>query len=214
MRKIALTWGVLAGIYGLFLGWHTSFQGPLTKTELDAYIARLSAEDLEGIVDARAFFENDDGKSFYMFNMMELRATAQYPDGRVATAQDANEAYGSAVLPLLIARGSYPVMVTDRVATFLNQMTDPAAGQFDQIALVRYRSRRDLLDMITSDDFNAAVVHKWAALERTIVAPTRLRIALSPAIVAPGLLIIIGALLTLFMLRTELNRRQTRAEMS
>lgn len=194
MRATTYLWIFLAGTYCLFLAWHTSFQGPLTRAELDTYMSKLSREDLTGIADPRGFFENDDGKPFYMFNMMAFHGGAER-----AAALEAHGAYGAAVMPLMLARGSYPVMMTERIATFLNQTSDAATGQFDQIALVRYRSRRDLLDMITSDAFNAAISHKWASLEWTIVAPTRLSVAPRPGIIVPGALVLTGLLLTLGM---------------
>ncbi len=198
MRAVTCLWIILAGTYCLFLAWHSSFQGPLTRAELAGYMARLSDEDLTGIEDPRSFFQSDDGREFYMFNMLEFRGGEER-----TSALAADKAYGEAILPLLLARGSYPVMVTDRIATFLNQTDDAAIGQFDRIALVRYRSRRDLLDMITSDDFNNIVHHKWASLERTIVAPTQRRLGVGPATLVPLVLVLLGLSATLVLARTS-----------
>ena len=49
---------------------------------------------------------------------------------------------------------------------------DGALLEADDINFVRYRSRRVLLEMVSSDAWDAAAVHKFAALESAVTYPS------------------------------------------
>lgn len=178
MKRFAI---ILAPLVALLVGfhlWHTPLGGPLTDEEIEAFI---TTQDEGGGADWSQdqafidFLREDDGRPFVMINLMEERVLAIYPDGFETdnvTGREAARSYGSSVLPLLLSRGSYPVARAERRQTVINSVGD-TAGQFDSLAMVRYRSRRDLLDMISSDAFLAAEPHKWASLENTLVAPSK-----------------------------------------
>ena len=161
-----------------FFAWHTPRGGPLSDAEIEAFMATqpetggLSLTDTETF---EAFLRADDGRPFLMFNLMTLRDVAEYPDEYIGeinqTAAEADQAYGWGVLPLLLARGSYPVAGAARQFTLINSVGE-AAENFDKVALVRYRSRRDLIDMLSSEAFLSVEAHKWASLENTLVAPS------------------------------------------
>jgi hypothetical protein len=179
MKRITLLMGPLLLAFVVFHLWHTPLKGPLTDAEIEAFFA--SQPETGGTVwtDHEAFedfLRSDDGRPFVMINLMELRDVPDYPDGftqdETTTGKAADKAYGQAVLPLLLQRGSYPVARAERYHTLINSLGQ-TAGTFDSLAMVRYRSRRDLIDMISSEPFLAAEVHKWASLENTLVAPAR-----------------------------------------
>ncbi|MEM8917332.1 MAG: hypothetical protein AAGE37_00620 [Pseudomonadota bacterium] len=150
----------------------------MTDAEIDAFMATQA--EVVGTTWAdeeafEAFLRNDNGRPFVMINLMEYREIAQYPD-RVPsdadlTGKEAGSLYGQSVLPQLLLRGSYPVARADRHNTIINSVGQ-TAGEFDSFAMVRYRSRRDLIDMLGSDAFRGANDHKWASLENTLVAPS------------------------------------------
>ena len=79
MRK-PLLFGTL---YTLFLLWlHRWFSKPLTDAEVDAYLAKLDAnegdQETADIDQAsfHTFLRADDGKPFYMVNLMQYREKA------------------------------------------------------------------------------------------------------------------------------------------
>lgn len=160
----------------VFFAWHLPMRGPLTAPEIGAFLAGQTAGGGLGWTDTaafEAFLREDDGHPFVMINLMELRDAAIYPEGlasKAATGADAAAAYGQAVLPLLLKRGSYPLARAERSQTIINSLGQ-SAGAFESLVMVRYRSRRDLIDMLASDAFRTASVHKWASLENTLVAP-------------------------------------------
>ncbi len=68
----------------------------------------------------------------------------------------------------LLRRGSRPAFAADVSGPFLN---DADAPTWDQVAAVRYRSRRDMLQMTVDLAGMQVDVHTWASLERTQVFP-------------------------------------------
>lgn len=179
---------VLLGLacYGLFLLWHDLPQAPLSEAEIDAGLAEaraaLRAHNRPAMpalqTQMRALLTGDDGKSFIMVNLMRYRGTAQYPQetGLSGTARDAEARYNRMVLPELIKRGSYPVFAGEVTGSFIREEADT---EWHQVALVRYRSRRDLLNMAIALAKADADIHKWAALEKTQVFPTRAIVSLN-----------------------------------
>jgi len=176
MKERTFIWTPIIIILLAFFFWHTPLRGPLTQKEIDAFMQNqtISGGSAWAVPESfEAFLRNDDGRPFVMINLMEIRNEAIYPDGAETGNQSgaqADSAYGQAILPLLLARGSYPIMNAKRSYTILNSFGSEA-GAFDVAAIVRYRSRRDLLSMISNDAFLKAEVHKWASLENTMVAP-------------------------------------------
>ncbi|MEL6573782.1 MAG: hypothetical protein AAFQ64_19185 [Pseudomonadota bacterium] len=197
MQRLIVLWGALALIYIAFLGWHLPRSEPLTKAEVTALIAKLpesGGRDLsvaEGFVQ---FLSEDDGEPFFMLNLIEYRDEVAYaadvPDPAPSVAA-ANQAYGKAVVREQLKRGSYPAFMFEPRGLLLNSY-DPAVGDFDHAVLARYRSRRDFLDMISSPAFDAAQRHKWASVERTLVVPVSPIAIITPGLVVPALLALLG----------------------
>ena len=86
MRKSLFIFGSL---YSLFLLWQNRwFSKPLTEAEVNAYLNEMGGsgkkEESVRTEQHASFYEfllNDDGKPFYMVNLMQYRETAVYPDG-------------------------------------------------------------------------------------------------------------------------------------
>ena len=200
MRPIPMLWLILAALYCGFLIWHTPLRPPLSAQERTEFLAKLEAgaDPSSAAQESLAFLEADDGGPFYMLNLIAYREKAQYTPGfesDITSAQIANETYSSYVIPLLLARGSYPLIVSERLATVIDTLGP--SRNFETVALIRYRSRRDFLDMITSDAFTAAVPHKWASVSGTLVAPTELIGVLNLTLIVPLTLLGIGGLASL-----------------
>ena len=79
----------------------------------------------------------------------------------------------------------------------LGRFIHPTAAQdWDHVAMVRYRSRRDMLEMALEMAGKGSDVHKWAALERTQVFPVKplsnlvwVRLAVALGLVAAALIV-------------------------
>jgi hypothetical protein len=187
---------VLVALYAGFLLWHHRWPArPLTAPEIDAAL-RLHTDETTSAQDRarlRDFMLADDGKPYYMVNLMALRERALYPQGRFPEATSGRHAhalYGRMVLRQLLKRGSYPVFVSRKIATFI--MAGPGTDRFDEVAIIRYRSRRDMLAMIGDPVYVAGVVHKWAALESTLIIATRRLLLVDLGFAVPMLLLLIA----------------------
>jgi uncharacterized protein (DUF1330 family) len=111
----------------------------------------------------------DDGP-VHMLNLVRLRETAAYPDGRSATGAQAYAAYG---------RESGPVFrrVGGRIAwsgDFRLMLIGPEDERWDRCFIAEYPSGAAFVEMVKAPDYQKAVVHRQAA-----VADSRL-IRLSP----------------------------------
>ena len=103
----------------------------------------------------------DDGNEFYAVNLEQIK------DGEAA--READRAYARVVMPLLFKRGSHPVFVSERVGLMLGKYGEDV----DRVAVVRYRSLRDLLTMTVEPSMMGNSHHKFAALDHTEVFITR-----------------------------------------
>jgi len=187
-----------------FLTWHQPwFAKPLSGPEVEAALARANIDKTDRVSEAekvrlRAFLANDDGRPFYNINLMLYRDKAQYRDAAkypgIVTGAQAAQAYGDVVLPLLLQRGSYPVFVSSKITNMLEESA-PGADFFQEIAVVRYRSRRDMLDMVTSPQYLTGVPHKFASLEKNVAVPAMGFVTLDATLVVPLLLFGLAALL-------------------
>ncbi|MEN0001682.1 MAG: hypothetical protein AAF940_12440 [Pseudomonadota bacterium] len=199
MTGIAKMWLGLGLIYLLMLFWHQPLQGPLTEAEVrtafgERYAMMPDSEDRQA---ARFldFFANDDGRPFYMINLNDL--PEETPD-----VEDAARNYGLFMLPRLLSRASYPVLTSD-VIVGLNNTLDAQAADFQRLVVVRYRSRRDFLAIISSTEFGAAFTHKHASLDGWLSAPATAAPLLSvPQVAAIGFLAF-GTLITMLRRRKE-----------
>ena len=103
----------------------------------------------------------DDGREFYAVNLEKLK--------HGNAARKADRSYAQVVMPLLFKRGSHPVFVSDRAGLMLGKYGE----QVDRVAVVRYRSLRDLLTMTIEPSMIENSHYKFAALEHTEVFITR-----------------------------------------
>jgi len=137
----------------------------------------MSGDRIEGQVQTTVsrsaieeFARTDDGRQFYMLNLIKYNEVES--SNGVETGGDAkslDQQYASVVFPLLFQRASHPVLVSTPMHTF---SVPSIEEEWDAIFIVRYRSRRDLFDIVTSEAFQEAWQHKLASVENTVVIPS------------------------------------------
>ncbi|MEL6295508.1 MAG: hypothetical protein AAFV87_10925 [Pseudomonadota bacterium] len=198
MGRHAIIWAALVGLSLIFLTWHAPWKPALTPAEWRQMVQERGGSASDMPPEFVAFFDSDDGKPFYMLNIIDRAVNANYPDGfetQITEADDARRAYGVGVLPELLKRGSYPVFSATQMTTVIASI--PAeTNRFEWVVIARYRSRRDLLEMSLSDGFRAAAVHKWASLDGTIVMPTARSLYLDLSLTVPLALFALGIAVT------------------
>jgi hypothetical protein len=198
-----LVWLPAGLLYAVFLGWYLNWRGKLSPAEVAAYLARLEASGLaaadSGALDVvRRFLAADDGRAFHMLNLLRI-APGDIPDpvtGQPRPGRVVLEDYTSLFLRALLARGGHPEVVARKVGGYIEAWgVEPDPG-WTVVGIMRYRSRRDLAELVLDPRFSGAHAFKVAALPNTFAFPTqpRLQASLSP-VVAVGLILALLAAL-------------------
>lgn len=129
-----------------------------------------SAQSLKTLED---FMRTDTGNDFIMVNLLDMNES---PPDLPATGPGANSTlllnhYMEHMYPALFKRASHPVFSGKAVADAMDISGIEGANHWDQGALVRYRSRRDIIAIATNPAFNERHEYKMAALTKTVAFP-------------------------------------------
>ena len=177
MTATKWTWLVIAAAYLAFFSWYTSFKGPLTPAEIEHYMTLseqqdpgVSAEDRARI---RAFMEEDTGDDFVMINVIHLYDEPLQIEGVEPdeTTDEVLATYMEYMFPAMLSRASHPVFQGSAVSTVMDIMNADGMESWTAGAGVRYRSRRDLLEIGTNPAFEGRHEFKVAAMAKTIAFP-------------------------------------------
>jgi len=170
---VLITLAVLAALYIAFLLWYYGFRKPLSKDQVDRYMIMLGGANVPAqlaplLENIRKWALADDGKQFFMVNFVRYRDEAEYQDGKDAgiSSREANKRYLRSTIPMLLARASHPYGSLHPVAVIRGE-------SWDEVNVVRYRSRKDFLDIITSPRWQAGLSHKDAALSDNPNLPSK-----------------------------------------
>lgn len=160
-------WPVLSlAFYLLFLAWYDGWpRRPLSAKEYEPLLEKMKQQRAaQGEAGAlalerfRAFAESDDGGEFHMVNLLRINRDAGNAGSRYMRA------WARAAVP----RGSHPSyrgLVTGKIQGAREDTI------WDQVVLMRYRSRRDLLRIATDDGFMRDAAQKGVALSYTDAYP-------------------------------------------
>ncbi len=110
-----------------------------------------------------------------MLNLLRFRDQAAYPatdDAEPCSGRDAYDRYSRQALAHVRAVGGEPVVIAEVLGRFIG----PDNEDWDEMLLVRYPSLSAFLAMIGNPDYQAATIHRTAAL-----ADARLIVTRTPA---------------------------------
>jgi hypothetical protein len=207
MRRLA-PWLAAALLYALFRLWYDGVSAPLTPAEVDHYVARMTERGFppERIALIREFLAEDTGGDFVMVNFISLHeAPAPVGDTRPGeSGREVLDRYMAYMTPALLARASYPVIGGDAAANAVEAWGLAGAEHWSMAGIVRYRSRRDMIEIASDPRFRDAHVYKIAAMQKTIAVPLDPYFQLGGPRVAVALGLITGAAL----LHAALARRR------
>lgn len=211
MSGRAWRWLTVAVFYGVFWFWYTPLGGPLTAAEIERFSTALERRDSDpGRVAAlRRFMAEDTGGQFFMVNLLDLADPAPPlpATGPDAPAQSLLDHYMAHMYPELARRASHPVFVGRAVAGPLDLAGIDDAAPWSRAALMRYRSRRDMLEIATHPAFAERHEYKVAALARTVAFPVEADLYLSD----PRLLLAVVVLLLSMLVELLVSRRPSPA---
>ena len=170
-------WLILALLYAAFFLWYTSLGGPLTDEEITHYIGIAHrgepAPSPEQIARLRKFMEEDTGDDFVMVNIIDMYETPLQIEG-VEPGETSDEVlakYMDYMLPELLSRASHPVLYGEAALTAMDIMNADGMEEWTRGAGMRYRSRRDLLEIAGNSEFASSHKFKVAAMRKTIAFP-------------------------------------------
>ena len=177
MTRTRTIWAVLAGIYAVFFSWYTSFGGPLSDAEVEHYLGILESREPppppEGLASMRRFLEEDTGDDFVMVNVIDMYDTPLQIEG-VEPGMTSDEVLGKYMeymYPALFSRASHPVLFGSAANTAMDLMNADGMERWTRGAGMRYRSRRDLMEIATNPAFQGSHEFKVAAMAKTIAFP-------------------------------------------
>ncbi|MEM7000848.1 MAG: hypothetical protein AAF529_08680 [Pseudomonadota bacterium] len=194
-------WLVCGFIYALFFYWYTSFSGPLTDDEIDHYLTLLSqgqARDPQALAVIEKFMREDTGDDFVMLNVIDMYSEPLQIEGVEAgdTSADVLGKYMEYMYPALFARACHPVFFGTAANSAMDLMNAPGMENWTTGAGMRYRSRRDMLDIVTNPAFQGSHDFKVAAMRKTVAFPMDPWLQLGdPRLVLALLLALIASLL-------------------
>jgi hypothetical protein len=200
-------WISLLVIYSSFFIWYTDLGGKLTDDEIEYYANKFESNALKDgrVIEPRIkellqkFMEEDSGKQFIMVNVIDMSENPTFPDGTVSDESSdvlMNE-YMEHMYVELLKRASHPVYFGNAVNGSMDIVGIENAEVWERAILVRYKSRRSFLEIVTHPDMNSKHKYKIAALEKTIAFPVENQFYLGdPRLLLGFILLIIGLLLS------------------
>ena len=188
-------------LYVAFRAWHSQGAGKLTQAEIDQYLAIIEKLPLpEKGVQAftarlRPWAEADDGKPFYMFNLIHFFPKLQMFPGALefkGTPEQANAHYEKSLIWLWLSHASYPTFIgVPQARNLINMQTERTWGN---MTVVRYPSRRTFLKLISHPTYATVAAYKFIAVELDLVP-------VSKGMVVPDLRWLVGgACVIIFLL--------------
>ncbi len=205
MSGRVILWSVAAFLYVVFAFWYTNTGGALTDEEIAEYTAKISAAggDTERVETLTRFMREDSGRQFIMVNIIDINENPGPVEGAPgASASELMGLYMEYMWPALFSRACHPIFSGAAVFTAMDLAGIEGAENWDQAALMRYRSRRDMLEIVTNPVFDGRHHFKIAALDKTIAYPVETQLYYSdPRLILLLVLFVLVALVDLVVYR-------------
>jgi hypothetical protein len=215
LNRLAL---VFIALFAAFYLWQNPgmLTGKLRPQEIDQAIAAAGKQvpfptgRKEPLLKAvRAWAEADDGKPFYMLNLMRFYKEVQKIPGAPSfegTPEQANTYYESLATALLVPNaGSAPVMGNTQGRNVMSSSSDASElDNWSRVLLVRYPNRRAFLQLIADPRYAPIEPFKAMALEFLLIP-------VQGASLVPDPHLLVGALLLLVFLAVGWRRAARRS---
>ncbi len=202
-------WLIPGVVYAGFCFWYTNTGGALTDDEIATFVEQMQqgGRSPEQIANLRRFMEEDTGRQFLMVNIIDMAATPRPVEGAAPgeTSAQVMGRYMEHMYPALFSRASHLAFAGSAVFNSMDIVGIEGAEQWTSAALMRYRSRRDLLEIALNPVFAGKHDFKMAALDKTIAYPVEAQLYLSD----PRLLLFLILLAAISLLDLLIYRRRS-----
>lgn len=172
-------WLTASALYLAFLYWYINWSGPIAAEEIGSYIEKFSKGSGAAHTDAdvvRRFMEEDDGKEFVMQNFVTLHSgKMSHPvTGEQVNPQDVLAGYFKPFAKELFKRGGHPVFMTRKVGGYIDSWNCDKDPQWAATAMMRYKCRRDLIELASDQRFSDIHIFKTSAIDKTVSFPVQI----------------------------------------
>ena len=160
-------WSLALLLYATFWCWYVGFRKKITPTEVEEIMRLLDSagswteKQRKHVHD---FLANDDGRDFVMVNLLDLKKPRVQSREKLA-------AYQKIFLGALLRKAGHPVMIATAASGNVENIACEQADDWTAAGMIRYRSRRDLMEMLPSTIGSEHHGLKLDALEKTLAFP-------------------------------------------
>lgn len=158
-------------LFGLFLLGHAFFYsglhngGKLSNEDVERYLTKIEtnlnwpAEVKKPMLERlRKWGKEDDGKQFFMLNMMRYRDQVyQFPNAiknHTGSAKEANDIYeANSTLPLLSLGGTAHIWGEVQSPNITADKQDLSFDNWNRIGMARYPNRRAFFELMTDERY-------------------------------------------------------------
>ena len=205
MNNSMKIWISLSVIYAGFFLWYTDMGGKLDEEEIEFFLEKLEENASVNSDDSRTqisrikrFMEEDTGRQFLMVNNIDINENPEDVEGAEPgeSAESLLDRYMEHMYSQLIKRACHPVFAGYAIHPSMDIVGIEGAEIWDQAVLMRYKSRRAFMEVVTHPNMLSKHDFKVAALEKTIAYPVETALYLSdPRFLLALILIILGLFL-------------------
>ena len=201
-------WVSLLVIYAGFFLWYTDIGGKLDKEEIEFFLEKLEENASANSADPetynsqknliKRFMEEDTGRQFLMVNNIDMDDDPEDVEGAEPgeSAERLLDRYMEHMYAQLLKRACHPVFAGNAVHPSMDLVGIEGAEIWDQVALMRYKSRRAFMEVVTHPNMGSKHAFKVAAMEKTIAYPVETVLYLGdPRFLLALILIILGLFL-------------------
>ena len=201
-------WISLLVIYAGFFLWYTDIGGKLDKEEIEFFLEKLEENASANSADPetynsqknliKRFMEEDTGRQFLMVNNIDMDDDPEDVEGAEPgeSAERLLDRYMEHMYAQLLKRACHPVFAGNAVHPSMDLVGIEGAEIWDRAALMRYKSRRAFMEVVTHPNMGSKHAFKVAAMEKTIAYPVETVLYLGdPRFLLALILIILGLFL-------------------
>ena len=201
-------WVSLLVIYAGFFLWYTNIGGKLDKEEIEFFLEKLEERTSANSADPetynsqknliKRFMEEDTGRQFLMVNNIDMDDDPEDVEGAEPgeSAERLLDRYMEHMYAQLLKRACHPVFAGNAVHPSMDLVGIEGAEIWDRAALMRYKSRRAFMEVVTHPNMGSKHAFKVAAMEKTIAYPVETVLYLGdPRFLLALILIILGLFL-------------------
>jgi hypothetical protein len=172
-------WPVAGALYVLFRAWYDNWRKPLSTQEVEHYMRLIQTSPGTDHTDPqvlRQFLARDDGREFVMCNLVRLHAqpVAHPLTGVMTPPRQLIQEYFRPFALTLFLHGGHLVVTSRKVAGYFDSWNVPSDPGWTMVGMMRYRSRRDMMELTLNPRFMNVYPFKAAAVEQTYSFPTQL----------------------------------------